>query len=463
MSSPVAKVSRSIIVSSDDEGEVMTLRQARDERDGALQSIEAAPILPTAPVLLPAPVLLAAAVVAAVDDRVRDAAGGLQARDWYGEKRNVRIWPLHPTVGPNGDAWLPYIEKTYDGRTYRFFLSGDSDFGGFHNFGFPSDGSYAINWKTKHTLTSEHGGYPSVCYLSTSEMTMNGAKKMMWQLTHQAVAFLWGAPKLTAQPTSLQLVTDHRDNDKLNNHLSNLQLITAVQNAVKDRDTVYPDGLQPIKPALVLHAATAVAAVDDRIMDADGGFQAMLWYGEKPNVRIWPLHPTVGPNGDAWLPYIERIHNGKTYRFFLPEDMDFGGFHNFGFPSDGSYAINWKTKKTFTSKQSGYPSVYYESTTETTMNGAKKQMWQLTHQAVAFLWGAPKLTAQPTSLQLVTDHRDNSKLNNRLTNLQLITAVQNSVKDRDTVYPNGLRPIKPALALPAEAVVAASGAVAGAL
>jgi hypothetical protein len=112
---------------------------------------------------------------------------------------------------------------------------------------------------------------------------------------------------------------------------------------------------------------------------------------------------------------------------------------------------------------SGYPSVYYKSTSETTKNGAKKQMWQYTHQAVAFLWGAPKLTANPTSLQLVTDHRDNDKLNSRLTNLQLITGAQNLVKDRDTVYPNGLQPIKPALVMPAAAVVAASGAVAGAL
>jgi hypothetical protein len=125
MSSPVAKVSRPTIVSSDDEEEPMSLREWRD-RNGALQSIEAAPV-PAAPVLLPAPALPAAAVVAAVDDRVRDAAGGLQARDWYGEKRNVRIWPLHPTVGPNGDAWLPYIEKTYSGTTYRFFLPEDMD------------------------------------------------------------------------------------------------------------------------------------------------------------------------------------------------------------------------------------------------------------------------------------------------------------------------------------------------
>jgi hypothetical protein len=260
MSSPVAKVSRPTIVSSDDEVEGTTLRQARDKRDGALQSIEAAPILPTAPVLLPAPVLLAASVVAAVDDRIRDAAGGLQARDWYGEKRNVRTFPLHPTVGLKNDAWLPYHERIHNGKTYRFFLPGDPDFGGFHNFGFPSDGTDAINWVTKNTLTSKQGGYPSVCYLSTSEMTKGGAKKMMWQLTHQAVAFLWGAPKLTANPMSFQLVTDHRDNDKLNNHLSNLQLITAVQNLVKDRDTVYPNGLQPIKPALVLPAAAVVAA-----------------------------------------------------------------------------------------------------------------------------------------------------------------------------------------------------------
>jgi len=189
----------------------------------------------------------------------------------------------------------------------------------------------------------------------------------------------------------------------------------------------------------------------------------LLWYGEKRNVRIWPLHPTVGPNGDAWLPYIERIYKGRTYRFFLPEDTDFGGFHNFGFPSDGSYPINWVTKNTLTSKQGEYPAVCYKSTSETTMSGAKKKYWQYTHQAVAFLYGAPKLTAQPTSLQLVIDHRDSSKLNNRLTNLQLLTQSQNAVKDRDTVYPNGLQPIKPALVLPAAAVVAASGAVAGAL
>ena len=43
------------------------------------------------------------------------------------------------------------------------------------------------------------------------------------------------------------------------------------------------------------------------------------------------------------------------------------------------------------------------------------------------------------------------------------TQSQNAVKDRDTVYPNGLWPIKPALVLPAAAVVAASDAVAGAL
>jgi hypothetical protein len=232
---------------------------------------------------------------------------------------------------------------------------------------------------------------------------------------------------------------------------------------VKDRDTVYPNGLQPIKPALALLAAAVVAAVDDRVPDADGGFQAMLWYGEKRNVRTFPLHPTVGLKNDAWLPYHERIHNGTTYRFFLPEDTDFGGFHDFGFPSDGTNAINWNTKKTLTSKLSGYPAVSYFSTTEMTKSGKWKQFWLRTHQAVAFLWGAPKLTAQPTSLQLVTDHRDNNKLNSHLSNLQLLTQLQNSVKDRDTVYPNGLRPIKPALALPAAAVVAASGAVAGAL
>jgi hypothetical protein len=64
---------------------------------------------------------------------------------------------------------------------------------------------------------------------------------------------------------------------------------------------------------------------------------------------------------------------------------------------------------------------------------------------------------------ILFDYRDNERLNNRLSNLQLLTQLQNLVKDHDTVYPNGLQPIKPALVLPAAAVVAASGAVAGAL
>jgi hypothetical protein len=167
----------------------------------------------------------------------------------------------------------------------------------------------------------------------------------------------------------------------------------------------------------------------------------------------------VGPKSDAWLPYLEKINEGTTYRFFLPEDIDFGDFHFFGFPSDGTDAMNWNTKRRLTSKHSGYPAVSYKSTTETIKSGGKKQMWQSTHQAVAFLWGALKLTAQPTSLQLVTDHIDNNRLNNRLTNLNLITRVQNTVKEH-AVFLNGLWPIKPAPVLPAAAAVAASGTLA---
>ena len=70
------------------------------------------------------------------------------------------------------------------------------------------------------------------------------------------------------------------------------------------------------------------------------------------------------------MPYHEKTYNGKTYRFFPPGEIDFGDFHNFGFPSDGTDAINWKTKHTLTCKLSGYPSVYYLSTTETTKSGA---------------------------------------------------------------------------------------------
>ena len=68
---------------------------------------------------------------------------------------------------------------------------------------------------------------------------------------------------------------------------------------------------------------------DDRIVDAAGGYQACSWYGERA-VRVWPLHPTEGPNGDAWLPYTEQTYSGKVYRFFKRDDVDFGGFSVFG-------------------------------------------------------------------------------------------------------------------------------------
>jgi hypothetical protein len=195
------------------------------------------------------------------DDRIEDAAGGKQARDWFSEHGNVREWPLHPTEGPNHDAWLLYDERMFEGKMYRFFLPADVDFGGFSGFGYPSDGSPVLPWKTKKPFkslrdTGKAGKYPAVCYWS-DELTKSDKKKQKWQLSHQAVALLWGAIKRTAHPMSLQLVTDHIENIKTDFRVKKLQFITATQNSVKDRGTTFPDGLEPIKPEHFVGGAAA--------------------------------------------------------------------------------------------------------------------------------------------------------------------------------------------------------------
>jgi hypothetical protein len=60
-------------------------------------------------------------------------------------------------------------------------------------------------------------------------LTKNGKSKRY--LAHQLVAMSF----LGHKPCGHKLVVDHIDNDKTNNHFSNLQLITQRQNASKDR------------------------------------------------------------------------------------------------------------------------------------------------------------------------------------------------------------------------------------
>jgi hypothetical protein len=403
-----------------------------------------------------------AAAAVAGDGRTEDAAGGMQACGWYGEHEIVRTWPLHPTEGPKQDAWLPYNEVVHNGKTYRRFKSTDPDFGRFSGFAFPSDGTPVLTWKTKNENNSLQGKYPAVSYKNSDELTKSGNRKQVWQFTHQAVALLWGATKRTAHPMSLQLVTDHIRGNTMDFHVEELQLITQAQNSVKDRDTTFPEGLDPIKPEHLPFAA-AVAG-DGRTKDAAGGMQACGWYGEHKIVRTWPLHPTEGPKQDAWLPYNEVVHNGKTYRRFESTDPDFGGFSGFAFPSDGTPVLTWKTKNENNSLLGKYPAVSYRNSDELTKSGNPKQVWQYTHQAVALLWGATKRTAHPMSLQVVTDHMRAEKMDFRIEKLQLITQAQNSVKDRDTTFLDGLDPIKPGhFAGGAEAPTTPSASAASAL
>ena len=57
-------------------------------------------------------------------------------------------------------------------------------------------------------------------------------------------------------------------------------------------------------------------------------------YGEV--IVFFPENPMLGPGRDAWINYLEHVHNGITYRSFLPTDPYFGDFAHFGFASDSS-------------------------------------------------------------------------------------------------------------------------------
>ena len=123
--------------------------------------------------------------------------------------------------------------------------------------------------------------------------------------------------------------------------------------------------------------------------------------------------PLVGINGDAWVPYSQRFHNGKWYRSFLSIDRLNGIFSNYGFPSDGSPALNFKSAnlRPLTSTRAGYPSVALNIPSTTAAVGWTRT-WLKTHMAVAYLWGAPKKTAFPMSQLVIVDHIEEGNKDN---------------------------------------------------
>ncbi len=217
---------------------------------------------------------------------------------------------------------------------------------------------------------------------------------------HIAVSYLFGAPKRTGHAMSHLLVVDHISGDKSDFHLANLQFLTQMQNAQKSNGDEQPPG------------------------DAEGN----NWYGE-----LYPLYtvsalPIQGPRGDAWLSFTECSKGGIIYRRFLETDRHFGVFSYFGFPSDGSLLYNFSTKNLVSGTGKIYPSI------RSSEKGGRKQRMVQIHQAVAFLFGAPKITEMPMSLLLVVDHINNNKRDYRAANLRIATQSQNAHLGNGGVY-----------------------------
>jgi hypothetical protein len=333
---------------------------------------------------LPAPLLVSSSAKkskpAAAVEKVREGRHG----------EVLVFFPENPTLGPGRDAWRDYLERIHNGITYRSFLPSDPFFGEWSNFCFPSDCSAPYNFARGKYITSKNtSGYP-VVWIGSTPMRV-----------HVAVAYLFGARKRTGYPMSLLLVVDHiAEGNKTNFSLANLQFVTQLQNGAKASN--------------VKEVAKGKGAVLLPLGDAAGNG----WYGELFPLYAFPEKPTLGPGGDAWTGCLVRLFRGITYRSFLPTDPYFGDFTNFGFPSDGSQVYNFHTQRYQKgSIQSGYPSV------------SKDGVWQTIHVAVAYLFGAPKITDMPMSLLLVVDHiKEGNKLDFSLANLQIATQLQNSQK-----------------------------------
>jgi len=313
----------------------------------------------------------------------------------YGE---VILWfPSNPNLGPHRDAWVEYIVREHNGIKYRYFLSTNIYFGKFAHFGFPSDGSSPYNFFTSCYENGVYcGAYPCLFWA-------NGHL-----LIHRAVAFLFGAPKRTGYPMSLLLVVDHIvEGNGANFSLDNLQFLSPRQNAFKASN---------IKEVAKNKGAKLLPLGDD----AGNG-----WYGELRPLYEFPENPTLGPGGDAWTEYLERQHNGKSYRSFLSTNRLYGFLSKYGFPFDGSAPYNFKsghfleknTRNGYRAITVGMQGNYGDTTGKFSI-----------HIAVAYLFGARKISGYPMTSLLVVDHINNDKKNFSLANLQIASGMQNCHK-----------------------------------
>ena len=62
-------------------------------------------------------------------------------------------------------------------------------------------------------------------------------------------------------------------------------------------------------------------------------------YGEV--LYPFPETASLGPGNDAWVDYVERKHDGITYRSFKDSDPLYGEVSDVGFPSSGSAPYNF--------------------------------------------------------------------------------------------------------------------------
>jgi len=305
-------------------------------------------------------------------------------------------FPLWPTLGPGSDAWTDYGER--DGG--RHFLSSNPKYGEWEGFTFFSNGSKPISPRGNE-VSFVRSAYIEVT--KQKEGKDNGHKINL--MVHIAVALLFGAPKRTAHPMSELLVVDHIvEGNKKDYRLDNLQILSGLQNtdkATNEAEIRKDNSVMPLPPG-----------------DAAGNG----WYGESVPLYEFTLSPTLGPGNDAWIRYGVRTlsgrFRGKVGRHFLATDPKYGVWASFTFFKDGSKPISPRGNEV-SWLRNGYPTISKRG------DGYRLRV----HVAVAYLFGAPKITDYPMSLLLVVDHVvEGDKTNFRLDNLQIATQLQNSQK-----------------------------------
>lgn len=114
-------------------------------------------------------------------------------------------------------------------------------------------------------------GYNTVCLWSKSK----GKTFSVSQLV--AMAFLGHVVN------GHDLVVDHIDNNKLNNHISNLQIITARENCSKDKSRskckyigVYPNSLNTWRACMSINGTTVHLGTFNNKIDAHNAYEAKL-------------------------------------------------------------------------------------------------------------------------------------------------------------------------------------------